>query len=277
MSRFTVGQEITVKEGYGPLEYGKFYPISMITGQWNIIVVENDHRVWVKDIHALTREEYEQAERDKDPFAPGKWVVCVKDDYPALAGDIIQVFEESDAPGCFRVRDTTSPYRHKVCFKSSFRPATPAEIKEMKIMDEKKDDESLANRQTFTVGGQEFYIGQSAWAVGDGLLYKDGDALDVIGMVAGLNFPTNVSVRNKKTLMCFVMKIAGLTTTPPKPHEWKFGDWARHPECGVLFVTDIGDEDEDGDREIGAVMKDGTAVVLGDFELTYISTAEIPE
>ena len=265
MSRFTVGQEITPKSDGELLTYGKFYRIEgFVYG--NALVVDNYGNAHeITDCYGLTREEYEQAEREKDPFAPGEWVVCAEDDCPAKVGDIIQVHAKhwSSPQDLFVVHAEGTRWG---MLKSHFRPATPEEIKgqEMKIMD--------ANRQTFTVGGQEFYIGQSAWAVGDGLLYKDGDALDVIGMVAGLNFPTNVSVRNKKTLMCFVMKIAGLTTTPPKPHEWKFGDWARHPDEGVCFVM----SGVDGDGDVMLAIR-GNWTYRPATELTYISTAEIPE
>ena len=63
----------------------------------------------------------------------------------------------------------------------------------------------------------------------------------------------------------------------PKPeHEWKFGDWARHPEYGVVFVGNV-----NGPDEIWCVIQDGDGWHHGQHvspnNLTYISSATIPE
>ena len=62
----------------------------------------------------------------------------------------------------------------------------------------------------------------------------------------------------------------------PKPeHEWKFGDWARHPEYGVVFVGNV-----NCPSELWCVIKDSLGWRSGKYitpnELTYISSADIP-
>lgn len=271
MSRFTVGQEITPKETGDGFTRGEFYKVIAVD-RVGISLVNDDlgRPSDIPDVFFLTREEYEQAEREKDPFAPGKWVVCVFEGYGALLGEIIKTEKEHDTTCVGWFCSNLSNYP-----KSHFHPATPEEIKEqeMKLTGEKKEGED--SRQEFTVDGQTFYVGQTVWAEKDGFSFSKADELEVIGPIS--NAPLALCVRKPSSSLIYFTGHAAVTTTKPKPHEWKFGDWARHPECGVLFVTGIGDEDEDGDREIEAAMKDGTVVVLGDAELTYISTAEIPE
>ena len=68
----------------------------------------------------------------------------------------------------------------------------------------------------------------------------------------------------------------------PKPvHEWKFGDWARHPDYGVVFVVTISREFP---NEIWVNPKEQitgccclTAERVNASELTYIGSATIPE
>ena len=283
MSRFTVGQEITPKETGGIFTYGKFYRVRYALSKIVFADGENGGFCCIGDHDALTREEYEQAEREKDPFAPGKWVVCVKDDSPAKVGDVLLISDYSGVYYLFRsesILDKVNmphmdhfPYR-----KSHFRPATPEEIKEqeMKIMDEKKADEARANRQTFTVGGKEFYVGQTVWSTEDGGILSEGDELEVLG--AHPEADTLIIVRKPGTWHVSFGDVKYLTTTTkPKPHEWKFGDWARHPEWGVVLVGS--EVDDDGDVVI--YTKDGFYSHLNPNVspkiLTYISTAEIPE
>ena len=230
----------------------------------------------------VVRKSDEQAEREKDPFAPGKWVVCVEDDAPAKAGDVLLISDYSGAYYLFRsesILDKVNmphmdhfPYR-----KSHFRPATPEEIKEqeMKIMDEKKADEARANRQTFTVGCQEFYVGQAVWAEKDGHSFSASDEFEVIGPIN--NAPLSLCVRKPSSSMIYLIGYADVTTEKPKPHEWKFGDWARHPEWGVVLVG----SEVDDDGYVVIYTKDGFYSHLNPNVspkiLTYISTAEIPE
>ena len=259
MSRFTVGQEITPKETTRLLTRGRFYAIAEIDcGE--AFVYNNQRQIhWVSDYYALTREEYEQAEREKDPFAPGKWVVCVVEGYGALPGEIIKTEKEHDTTSIGWFCSNLSNYP-----KSHFRPATPEEIKEqeMKIMD--------ANRQTFTVGGREFYVGQTVWTTMNLGIGDKGTALAVVG--CDLADKRAIIVRETDTVKAFSITADGrITTTEPKPHEWKFGDWARHPELGVVFIV--------------AHLKDCDAVMVSNAggwcsvdksTLTYIATAEIP-
>lgn len=403
MSRFTVGQDITPKQSKLGLTYGKFYRVCGHLGSLAFVSNDIGRNHVIHDDFTLTREEYEQAEKEKevtkefdiskvdvgwkvklddkkcplqdifrgvwldvveananqliveingfrtpisrkfpfflsalppehekDPFAPGKWVVCVRDYYPARVGDIIQVLEVSDALGCFRVRDMMAARGYEVRFKSHFRPATPEEIynhldselartplsertvkqctqayearrlaektkeQEMKIMDEKKgDDEKIeiahvfqidpdiftagqhermteSNRQTFTVGGQEFYVGQTVWAEKDGRSFSASDEFEVIGPIN--NAPLSLCVRKPSSSMIYLIGYADVTTEKPKPHEWKFGDWARHPDEGVCFV--VSGVDGDGDvmlaTRVNWTYRPAT-------ELTYISTSEMPK
>jgi len=59
-------------------------------------------------------------------------------------------------------------------------------------------------------------------------------------------------------------------------HEWKFGDWARNPKYGVVFVGNV-----NGPDEIWCVIGDSSGWRYGQHvspaELTYISSATIPE
>ena len=58
-------------------------------------------------------------------------------------------------------------------------------------------------------------------------------------------------------------------------HEWKFGDWARHPDYGVVFVGNV-----NRPSEIWCVVQDGDGWHYGQHvspnNLTYISSATIP-
>ena len=67
-----------------------------------------------------------------------------------------------------------------------------------------------------------------------------------------------------------------LKEEPNPEHEWKFGDWARHPEYGVVFVGNV-----NGPDEIWCVIQDGDGWHHGQHvspnNLTYISSATIPE
>ena len=58
-------------------------------------------------------------------------------------------------------------------------------------------------------------------------------------------------------------------------HEWEFGDWARHPKYGVVFVGNV-----NGPDEIWCVIEDSSVWHCGQHvspaELTYISSATIP-
>lgn len=58
-------------------------------------------------------------------------------------------------------------------------------------------------------------------------------------------------------------------------HEWKFGDWARHPEYGVVFVGNV-----NCPSELWCIIKDSLGWRSGKHinpnELTYISSAAIP-
>ena len=67
-----------------------------------------------------------------------------------------------------------------------------------------------------------------------------------------------------------------LKEEPNPEHEWKFGDWARHHEYGVVFVGNV-----NGPDEIWCVIQDGDGWHHGQHvspnNLTYISSATIPE
>ena len=264
MSRFTVGQEITPKETCNHLTRGKFYRVIEVRNE-NCAIINNEDSIHlISDNFGVTHEEYEQAEREKDPFAPGNWVVCVRDDTPAKVGDVVMVtaYHPTTPLGWFKVTMAGGPCNMR---KSHFRPATPEEIKEqeMKIMD--------ANRQTFTVGGQEFYVGQTVWAEKDGVSFAAFDELEVIGPIN--NAPLGLCVRKLSSAMLYFIGHAAITTTKPKPHEWKFGDWARHPDYGVVFV--LSGIDCDGDIPFHS--ERSGLEFAHPRELTYISSAEIPE
>ena len=66
-----------------------------------------------------------------------------------------------------------------------------------------------------------------------------------------------------------------LKEEPKLEHEWRFGDWARHPEYGVVFVGNV-----NGPDEIWCVVQDGEGWHYGQHvspnNLTYISSATIP-
>ena len=62
---------------------------------------------------------------------------------------------------------------------------------------------------------------------------------------------------------------------PEPEHEWKFGDWARHPEYGVVFVGNV-----NGPDKLWCVVRDEkcwrSGTYLSPKDLTYISSASIP-
>ena len=296
MSRFTVYQEIAVIKAKRDLTYGKIYTVYDVMDGYAIILDDVGDATCLSDDEAITREEYEQAERERDPFAPGNWVVCVKDCTSAKVDDVLMVTDYNPInPEEWFAVDTD-----EICSgmpKSHFRPATPEEIKEqeMKIMDEKKaDDEKIeiahifqidpdiftpersegmaeSERQTFTVGGREFYVGQTVWSTEDCGMLSEGDELEVLGTHPEAN--KLVIVRKPGTWHASFGDVKYLTTTKPKPHEWKFGDWARRVDGVVVFVAS--EVDDDGD--VLTINKGKRYGYLKPRLLTYISTAEIPE
>lgn len=58
---------------------------------------------------------------------------------------------------------------------------------------------------------------------------------------------------------------------PLPPHEWKFGQWARHERCGVVFVYGA------TNSHVFAARKTGSYTQYSPQELTYICDAEIPK
>ena len=58
---------------------------------------------------------------------------------------------------------------------------------------------------------------------------------------------------------------------PLPPHEWKFGQWARHERCGVVFVYGA------TNSHVFAARKTGSYTQYSPEELTYICDAEIPK
>ena len=85
-------------------------------------------------------------------------------------------------------------------------------------------------------------------------------------------------------------EITAITETPeeitingviyiPKPqekHEWKFGDWARHPEYGVVFVCRHSGRFEGSGKVKGLAKDTGNVEFVNPETLTYISSAETP-
>ena len=149
-------------------------------------------------------------------------------------------------------------------------------LNDREIKSVKKEAESP--RQEFTVGGQTFYVGQTVWSTETSGVLKSGDELEVIG--AHPDSRSGITVRKVGTWFTGFGELDKLATTKPKPHEWKFGDWARHPEYGVVFVVTISQEFP---KEIWVNPKEQitwhgclTAERVNARELTYISSATIP-
>ena len=215
-------------------------------------------------------------ETPKDPFAPGEYVTCVVASGDYFVGVTVKV-SNKDYP----ISDTNGFMHehlpHLDCIgsvKSRFRRATPEEIAAYKAkyeaepaVDPKPEPDP---RITFTVGGQEFYVGQRVWSDYDYGLAPIGKTLEIIGPYNGL-----VVTRVENTSMVACMSAATLSTTPPTPHEWKRGDWARHEKFGSGFVYATV-KDGVNDR-IFVTFEDQIPAAFKPSELTFISHTEIPE
>lgn len=133
-------------------------------------------------------------------------------------------------------------------------------------------------RITFTVGGQEFYVGQRVWSLesDDEEHINVGDEFVVSG--AALNEgECRLAIRRPEKAAHIFALPKGISTTPPSPHEWKRGDWARHEDGSVYLVVKV------LDNKIvltGCGFADCTEMKQAhprDPKLTFISHTEIPE
>lgn len=133
-------------------------------------------------------------------------------------------------------------------------------------------------RVTFTVGGQEFYVGQRVWSLesDDEEHINVGDEFVVSGAALNEGECRLAIRRPEKSAHIFALP-KGISTTPPSPHEWKRGDWARHEDGSVYLVVKV------LDNKIvltGCGFADCTEMKQAhprDPKLTFISHTEIPE
>ena len=129
-------------------------------------------------------------------------------------------------------------------------------------------------RITFTVGGQEFYVGQRVRSIDadDEEHIKVGDEFVVSGS-AGNEDAHRLAIRRHESASHIFALPKGISTTPPtqQTYEWKRGDWARHEKKGVGFVLRTRRE---------YVVLSFSDETVGEFlpsEVTFISHSEPPK
>lgn len=195
----------------------------------------------------------------KDPFAVGAWVVCVEDDPPLRADDICRVSDRhgSDPDSWFTIcLEAGVKWGMQ---KSNFRPATPGEIAAHLEKTARADQEPITSEDcelkitpavpldadakgdgkiTFTVCGREFFVGQRVWVNTSGGIVEAGDEVEAIGVhPKDLNY--GFMARKVGTWQTCILCPDVVDFTPPRRHEWQFGDQASHPDHGTVLVIDV--------------------------------------
>lgn len=130
-------------------------------------------------------------------------------------------------------------------------------------------------RITFTVGGQEFYVGQRVWSIDadDEEHIKVGDEFVVSGSACN-EYEPRLAIRRHESASHIFALPKGISTTPLAPHEWKRGDWARHEENGVVFITG---QKSYNDCAMFVTDDKGVGYHISSSELTFISHSEPPK
>lgn len=224
-----------------------------------------------------------------DPFAPGEYVTCIVESggHGKVRGDVLLVDEYIHPTGdwfCSLGWPLFDGVIEPLGFqKSNFRASTPEEIAAYKAKQTASNEEcsepTLNNensvgcesneepRVTFMVGGQEFFIGQRVWGTRNCReCVKEGQEAEICGH---RNF--NLAVRVLSDSYVYELPKDSLQFSPPTPHEWKRGDWARHEKRGVGFVLQTRRE------YVVLSFSDETAGEFLPSELTFITHTEIPE
>ena len=215
----------------------------------------------------------------KDPFAPGEYVTSIHD-YVGVFGSIKNIRLIYKISGQSRP-DTFENEGGFVLQKSDFRPATPEEIAAYKAKYEAKPEvepnPTPQPRMTFTVGGQKFYVGQQVWNAIDSHLASKGDALEVAGSTT-VNGKIMLAVRKVESSSLFRTDIKSISTTPPAPHEWKRGDWARHEDGRKAFVCGAWlSHGAYGPQQLVVSFENEAITGIPASEFTFIGHTEAPE
>ena len=215
-----------------------------------------------------------------DPFAPGEYVTSIHD-YVGVFGFIKNIRHIYKISGQSRP-DTFENEGGFVLQKSDFRPATPEEIAAYKAKYEAKPEVepnlTPQPRIAFTVGGQKFFIGQRIWSTSiDDEIFELGVELEVSGF-SKLNHLETLVVRKVGTARVFCSEIAGLSATPPSPHEWKRGDWARHKDGRKAFVCGAWlSHGAYGPQQLVVSFENEAITGIPASEFTFIGHTEAPE
>lgn len=222
----------------------------------------------------------------KDPFAPGEYVTSIHD-YVGVFGFIKNIRHIYKISGQSRP-DTFENEGGFVLQKSDFRPATPEEIAAYKEKYEPEcadgpepgEDKCIEGsagcapepRITFTVGGQEFYVGQRVWS-----LVESEDFWTILGKGDELEIRANLP--NSGQVVCSLpndpraclFDVDQFTTIPPATQEWKFGDVALHKEHGVGIVTSWASSQ----YAIEVTTRASNQIWVNPFELTFLRRADL--
>ena len=292
VSKIDVGWRVQLRiERPGPIPAGEWLTIKTLTAgiasasykgeRWHFSVTERNI------LAALPPEPV------KDPFAVGKWVVCVASHWPARTGDVLQVECEARSNEMFIASSW-------LLHKAYFRPATPEEIAahlEKKDMAGKpvipcdEDPKSLTSEDcelkitpavsldadakgdgkiTFTVAGREFFVGQRVYANTRGTA-GPGRLIDVPHEVTGC-FATAelVCIREMDGFNQRVIAASCLSDAPL--HEWQFGDQASHPKHGKVLVIDFTDP-----KEFLCASPSDPEIFIDPSELTFIRRTDLGE
>lgn len=130
-------------------------------------------------------------------------------------------------------------------------------------------------RITFTVGGQEFYVGQRVWSLEDAQDEHTKVFTQEELEVCGTGYK-NTRIFTRKVGSPYMVSFLPqyLSNTPPSPHEWKRGDWARHAKKGVVFVAG---KSTFGNDTLFVSDENGWGDHVHPNELTFISHSEPPK
>ena len=142
-----------------------------------------------------------------------------------------------------------------------------------------KDDFEIVHpapepRITFTVGGQEFYVGQRVWSTEDAGILKNGEEAEIVGA-----FPEgSLYGRKLGDWKTCILDPKYTSTTPPMPYELKRGDWARHKDGRTAFVCGVAKlHGEYGPISLMVSFESEAITNISASEFTFISHSEPPE
>lgn len=136
-----------------------------------------------------------------------------------------------------------------------------------------------AKRITFEVEEIEFYVGQHVWSLEktEILGIEVGTELIVVGH-SPFDGVHRVCVRKIEGSKIFGALPRGLSFSPPRVHEWRRGDWARHKDGRKAFVCEAWHpHGVFGTQQLIVSFANEAITGISASEFTFIGHTEAPE